>query len=34
MGNLCLLCAARSYGGDEIEGDEMEEGEKVIEICR
>ena len=34
MGNLCLLCAARSYGGDEMEGDEIEEGEKVIEICR
>jgi len=29
MGNLYLLYAARSYDGDKIE-----EGEKVIEICR
>ncbi len=34
MGNFCLLYAARSYGGDEIEGDEMEEDDKIIEIYR
>ena len=34
MGNLYLLYAARSYGGDKIKNDKIKKDEKIIKICR
>ena len=34
MGNLYLLYAARSHGGDKIKSDKMEKSEKIVKIYK